>query len=64
MPTCPYCGEEITLLYSCPRRDLIFYDGRWVAEASNSETNTACSVCYEELGPKDLDKLEVPNTFR
>jgi hypothetical protein len=64
MPICPYCNEEITLLYSSPRRDLIFYNGRWVSEASNNETNAVCSVCYEELGPKDLDKLAVPNTFR
>ena len=64
MPKCPYCGSDIKQLFSSPRRDLIFCEGRWLAEASNNETNTVCSVCYEELGPGDLDRLGVPSTFR
>lgn len=64
MPICPYCNEKIALLYSSPRRDLIFYDGKWIVEASNNETNIVCPMCYEEMGPNDLDKLAIPSSFR
>ncbi len=64
MPECPYCGQEITTLYSSQRRDLVWYDGKWVIDISDNEAATACSACYEELGPRDLDKLNVPNILR
>jgi len=61
MPVCPYCSQEIDILYSSVRRSLVWYDGRWVADIADDEVVIACSACYEELGPKDIDKLDVPN---
>ncbi|MFC2001171.1 hypothetical protein ACFLUZ_01555 [Chloroflexota bacterium] len=37
----------------------MWYDGKWVVDISDDEAVVACSACYEELGPKDLDKLGV-----
>ena len=59
MPVCPYCSQNITTLYSSLRRYFVWYDGKWVVDISDDEAVVACSVCYEELGPKDLDKLGV-----
>ena len=64
MPICPYCSQEITTLYSSPRRDLVWHNGKWVIDISDYEAVIACSACYEELGPKDLDKLGVPSELR
>jgi len=64
MPVCPYCSEEITTLYSSPRRNLVWQDGKWVVDISDYEVAIVCSACYEELGPEDLNKLGVPNELR
>ncbi len=64
MPICPYCSHEITTIYSSLRRTLVSHDGKWVVDISDNEAAIACSGCYEELGPRDLDKLGVPNELR
>jgi hypothetical protein len=64
MPICPYCGEEINALYSSLRRNLIWHDEKWLVEILDDESVIACSACYEELGPKDLDKLGITSKFR
>lgn len=64
MSVCPYCNKEITTLYSSIKRDLVWYDGKWIADISGAEVVIACSACYEELGPRDLDKLDVPDELR
>lgn len=64
MPICPYCTQQITMLHSNLRRDLVWHDGRWVVDISYKEDITVCSSCYEELGPRDLEKLGVPNQLR
>ena len=64
MPVCPYCSQDITILYSSLRRDLIWHDAKWTVDTYYGEAATACSACYEELGPRDLDKLDVPNELR
>jgi len=64
MTVCPSCSQEINTLYSSPRRTLLWHDGKWVVDASDYEVVIVCSACYEELGPKDLDKLTVPNELR
>lgn len=63
MPVCPYCKKEITALYSSMKRELI-WDGKWTLDSSGDEVVIACSTCYEELGPKDLDTLSVPSELR
>lgn len=64
MPVCPYCSQEITKLYSSPRRNLVWNNGKWVIDESDYDVAIVCSACYEELGPKDLDGLHVPNELR
>jgi len=64
MPVCPYCSQEITTLYSSLNRNLVWHDGKWAVDMSDGEVVIACSACYEEFGPKDLDKLGVPNELR
>ena len=64
MPVCPYCNQEITTLYCTLSRNLIWDGGKWVIDMSDNEAVTSCSACYEELGPKDLDKLDVTNILR
>ena len=64
MPVCPYCSQEITTLYSSLSRNIVWHDGKWVMDTSDDEVVIACSVCYEELGPGDLDKLSVPPELR
>ena len=64
MIICPYCSQEITTLYSSLRSNLIWHDGKWVVDKSDDEVDIVCSACYEELGPKDLDKLGVPSELR
>jgi len=64
MPACPYCNQEITILYSSAQTDLVWHDGKWIVDISGDEVVIACSACYEELGPKDLDKLSVPGELR
>jgi len=64
MPVCPYCRQEVTTLYSSPRIDLVWYDGKWVIDLSNGDFTIGCSACYEELGPKDLDTLSVSAKLR
>ena len=64
MPVCPYCSQEITTLYSSLRRNLVWHDGKWIVDISDYDVAIACSACYEELGPKDLDKLGIPNKLR
>ena len=64
MPVCPYCSQEITTLYSSLSRNIVWHDGKWVADTSDDEVVIACSVCYEEFGPKDLDRLNMPNELR
>jgi hypothetical protein len=64
MPVCPYCGSKITQLYSSRSRDLKWQGRKWIMGISLDETTIACSVCYEEFGPKDLDKLNVANELR
>lgn len=64
MPVCPYCGKEIITLYSTQRRNLVWHDGKWLADISDNEAAVTCSACYEEIGPRDLDKLGVPNVLR
>ena len=64
MPICPYCSHEIMTLYTSMTRNLIWYDKKWVVDISDDEIAIACSTCYEELGPKDLDKLRVSDKLR
>ncbi|MBA7644571.1 hypothetical protein ES703_52315 [subsurface metagenome] len=64
MPVCPYCSQEITTLYSNPMVNLVWHDGKWVIDVSDYEVAIACPNCYEELGPKDLDKLGVLSKLR
>jgi hypothetical protein len=64
MPVCPYCGSKITKLYSNRSRDLKWQGRKWIRGISLDGAIIACSVCYEELGPKDLDKLNVANELR
>ena len=64
MPVCPYCKQEITTLYCSLRRDLVWFNERWVLDVSDGGAAIGCSSCYEELGPRDLDKLGVPDEFR
>ncbi len=64
MPVCPYCNQEITTLYSSPRRNLVWHDGKWVVDISDNEVVIVGSACYEELGTADLNKLGVPNELR
>jgi hypothetical protein len=64
MPKCPYCHEEVVLLYSSLRQDLVYDSGKWIMKAISGDTNTVCSNCYEELGPRDLERLSVPKVFR
>jgi len=64
MPVCPYCDKEIDILYSSASRNLLWHDGKWTVDTSDGEVVIACSTCYEELGPKDLDKLSVPSELR
>lgn len=61
MPVCPYCSQEITMLYSSTSKNIVWRDGKWVTDTSDYEVVIGCSACYEELGPKDLDKLNVPD---
>jgi len=64
MPVCPYCSQEITTLYSSLSTNLLWHDEKWVVDVSDNEATIACSACYEELGPKDMDMLGVPNKLR
>jgi len=64
MPVCPYCNQEITTLYCSLSRNLIWDGGKWVVDMSDYGVVIACSACYEEFGPKDLNKLSVPNELR
>lgn len=64
MPVCPYCSQEITTLYSSSRRNLVWHEEKWVVDISDCEVTFVCSACYEELGPKDLNKLGVANELR
>ncbi|MCK4784734.1 MAG: hypothetical protein KAV87_13360 [Desulfobacteraceae bacterium] len=64
MPVCPYCSHDITTLFSNSRRNLVWYDEKWLVDVSDGEVTIVCSACYEELGPKDLDKLGVPDELR
>ena len=60
MPMCPYCSEDISVLYASLRKDLIWQNEQWIVESLDDDTVVACSACYEEFGPKDLEKLYVP----
>lgn len=64
MPVCPYCNLELTTLYSSTKREFVWHEGKWIVDISADEVIIACSVCYEELGPKDMDKLSVPSELR
>ncbi len=44
--------------------NLVWHDGKWVIDVSDYEVAIACPNCYEELGPKDLDKLGVLSKLR
>jgi hypothetical protein len=64
MPTCPYCGEDVTKLYSSPTIALVWQESAWTADEADKVSVIACSTCYEEMGPSDLDKLGVPAELR
>jgi hypothetical protein len=64
MPECPYCKQDITKLYSSLRITLLWRDNIWVVDNEDGDEVTVCPECYEELGPKDLDKLSVPIEMR
>ena len=64
MPVCPYCSQDIATLYCSIRRYLVRNDKNWDVDILDDETVIACSTCYEELGPKDLDELGVPSELR
>jgi len=64
MPKCPYCQAEIGTIYTSRTVHLKFKDGKWVEEQADRYCTYQCSNCYEEFGPKDLDKLGVPNEIR
>ncbi|HEY50925.1 MAG TPA: hypothetical protein G4O20_03875 [Dehalococcoidia bacterium] len=60
MPVCPYCGQEITMLFYSPRRNLLWDDGKWAIDQLDYDEVIVCPACYEELGPKELERLGVP----
>ena len=60
MPVCPYCRQEITMLFYSPRKNLLWEAGEWAIDQLDYDEAVVCSACYEELGPKDLEKLGVP----
>ena len=64
MPTCPYCRQETNMLFYSPRNNLIFDSGNWYIDPSDYESVIVCPACYEELGPKDLDNLCMPQEYR
>jgi hypothetical protein len=64
MPICPYCKQEVIRLYSNLRITLFWRDNICVVDNQDGENVTACSEYYEELGPRDLDKLNVPIEMR
>jgi len=59
MPICPYCGEDVSVFYANLRKDLVWQNGHWIVESLDDYNVIACSACYEELGPKDLETLNI-----
>jgi len=64
MPKCPHCQKEIDTIFTSRTVHLKFKDGKWVEEQHDHYCTSQCSLCYEEFGAEDLDKLGVPNEIR
>ena len=63
-PVCPYCGKDITTIYTSRTVILTYKDGKWVEEMADHYFTTQCPECHEEFNYTELDALGIPQEIR